>query len=60
MVTIKADEFASEIAIVAQQAQVTSTGLQAGVVAALNTYPLSVRQAVLALASAISAGVAST
>ena len=60
MLTVKADAFASEIAIGAQQAQITSTGLQAGVVAQLNTYPLNVRQAVLALASAIASGVSST
>lgn len=60
MLAIKADQFASEIAIGAQQAQVTSTGLQAGVIAQLNLYPLAVRQAVLALAAAITAGVAST
>jgi hypothetical protein len=60
MLTVKADAFASEIAIGAQQAQVTSTDLQAGVVAELNSYPLTVRTAVLALAAAITAGVAST
>jgi hypothetical protein len=60
MLIVKADAFASEIAIGASQAQITSTGLQAGLIAQLNTYPLSVRQAVLALAAAITSGVSST
>jgi hypothetical protein len=60
MLTVKADAFASEIAIGAQQAQIASTGLQAGLIAQLNTYPLAVRQAVLALASATASGVSST
>ena len=60
MLIVKADAFASEIAIGAQQAQITSTGLQAGLIANLNEYPLAVRQAVLALASAITSGVSST
>ena len=60
MLTVKADAFASEIAIEAQQAQIASTGLQAGLNANLNEYPLAVRQAVLALASAITSGVSGT
>jgi hypothetical protein len=60
MLKIKADQLANDIAIAAQQAQITSTGLTAGVVAVLNTYPLSARTAVLALAAAITAGVHST
>jgi hypothetical protein len=38
MLIVKADAFASEIAIGASQAQITSTGLQAGLIAQLNTY----------------------
>lgn len=57
MITIKSDQLADLIATAAQQAQVTSTGLQAGLIAQLNNYPLSVRTAVLALASAITSGV---
>ena len=60
MITIKSDQLADLIATAAQQAQVTSTGLQAGVVTQLNSYPLAVRTAVLALASAITSGVHST
>ena len=57
---IKADAFASEIAIGASQAAVASTGLQAGLIAELNAYPVTVRTNVLALAAAITAGVSST
>jgi hypothetical protein len=60
MITIKSDQLADVIATSAQQAQIVSNGLQAGVIARLNKYPLVVRQAVLALAAAITAGVAST
>ena len=60
MLTVKSDELADTIATAAQQAQITSTGLQAGLIAQLNAYPLSVRTAVLALAASITSGVHST
>jgi hypothetical protein len=60
MLTINADTLADAIAIGAQKAQDASTGIQAGLIATLNEYPLNVRSAVLALAASISSGVHST
>jgi hypothetical protein len=60
MLTIKADALADIIATASQQAQNASTSLSAGVISQLNTYPLSVRTAVLALAASITSGVHST
>jgi hypothetical protein len=60
MTEVKADTFADAIATGAQQAQLTSNGLSAALIAVFNGYPLNVRTAVLALAAAITAGVHST
>jgi hypothetical protein len=60
MLTARADTLADEIATCAQKATDASTGMQAGLISNLNAYPLAVRTAILALAAAITAGVAST